>query len=326
MTGSLDDDTTGAQYVVNELLVYVFNHMKKHPMDSIKTVLLDFYCAEAISEAKKKLWDSFTDQLPSFERRTNRGQRNANEKEVDDILNSMKIIDAKFSDIKTLPVVFVAVNLSQLPNVNPGELETVSLLERVTRLERQMATVVQPPGKTFASVVSSAKKSTNDRPRQEPRSRQQLMVNLPSQQNISAGTWSDTATCDNDDNEGFILPPEQIRKLRKKEQRESETERPKTKPKTKPVYGTRQDTQIRAGPRRCELFVFRVDKEIEDDQLGAFLASEQVKVHELECISKPEAWTKSYRIAVETPDPSAILQPDFWPDGIGCRRFWKKRT
>jgi hypothetical protein len=45
------------QLVINELLMYMFHHMKRHLSDSIKSVLLDFYSAEAISAAKRKLWD-----------------------------------------------------------------------------------------------------------------------------------------------------------------------------------------------------------------------------------------------------------------------------
>ncbi len=50
-----------------------------------------------------------------------------------------------------------------------------------------------------------------------------------------------------------------------------------------------------------------------------------VKVHELERVSRDEAWNKSYRAIVETDDISDLLNPDFWPEGIGCRRYRKKR-
>jgi len=91
-------------------------------------------------------------------------------------------------------------------------------------------------------------------------------------------------------------------------------------------FGTRKSTVIRAGPRRQELFIFRIHADISDDDIKQFLVGENVVVHELERLSKDDSWTKSYRVAIETNDLSALLQPDFWPDGIGCRRYWRKRT
>ncbi len=101
---------------------------------------------------------------------------------------------------------------------------------------------------------------------------------------------------------------------------------PTSRPKPKAVFGTRQSTVLRSGPRRHDLFVFRVDDNIEDDSIKEFLAGENVKVHDLERVSRDDAWTKSYRVTVETSDLTAILTPDFWPDGIGCRRFRRRKT
>ena len=100
------------------------------------------------------------------------------------------------------------------------------------------------------------------------------------------------------------------------------------RPKPKAVYGTRQSTILRSAPRRHELFVFRVDKEIADDSLKDYLTEEGKvnKIHELKCVSLDNSWTKSYRVLIECKDVNDILSPDFWPDGIGCRRFWRKRS
>ena len=48
-------------------------------------------------------------------------------------------------------------------------------------------------------------------------------------------------------------------------------------------------------------------------------------VIEMECVSHKEAWTKSFRVLVTADDPVCTLDCDFWPLGIGCRRFFKKR-
>ena len=100
----------------------------------------------------------------------------------------------------------------------------------------------------------------------------------------------------------------------------------KSRPREKAIYGTRKDGALRAGPRRHELFVFRVHNDFNDSDVKQFFTDENVTVHELECLSREGSWNKSYRVAVETTDLTPLLQPEFWPDGIGCRRYFKKRV
>jgi hypothetical protein len=45
-----------------------------------------------------------------------------------------------------------------------------------------------------------------------------------------------------------------------------------------------------------------------------------------ECPLEDGSWTKSYRVTVECNNINDILNPEFWPDGIGCRRFWRKKV
>jgi len=135
-------------------------------------------------------------------------------------------------------------------------------------------------------------------------------------------TTSDEAQHQKDD--GFVIPPMQRKKLMKQQRRDKADSTPRVKPNT--VYGTKKSTTIRSGPRRHELFVFRVHNEIDDENIKQFLVDENVNVHELERVSREDAWTKSFRVVISSNDLSAVLNADFWPDGIGCRRFWKKKT
>ena len=72
-------------------------------------------------------------------------------------------------------------------------------------------------------------------------------------------------------------------------------------------------------------FVFNVDASIDDEHLREFIASEHVDVLELERMSKEEAWTQSFRVLVTAPNPRCTLDNDFWPHGIGCRQYYRKR-
>ena len=55
------------------------------------------------------------------------------------------------------------------------------------------------------------------------------------------------------------------------------------------------------------------------------LLQDHMTVKELECVSRDDSWTKSYRIIVECNDLAALLNPEFWPDGIGCRIYWREK-
>ncbi len=90
-------------------------------------------------------------------------------------------------------------------------------------------------------------------------------------------------------------------------------------------YGTKSSDAIKSAPRRLELFVFNVDASIDDEHLREFIASEHVDVLELERMSKEEAWTQSFRVLVTAPNPRCTLDNDFWPHGIGCRQYYRKR-
>ena len=85
--------------------------------------------------AKRILWDSCAQYLPPYEaRRSSPVGGSAHEMEVNDILLAIKDIDKKESAV--MPK-FVAQHLDKLPRVMPGELDVVSLLERVSQCSKK---------------------------------------------------------------------------------------------------------------------------------------------------------------------------------------------
>ena len=127
-------------------------------------------------------------------------------------------------------------------------------------------------------------------------------------------------------NDGVIIQPTQIKRQMRQRLIDAEKKNDTGKiPKIKPVYGTRQGSLLRVGPRWYDLFVFRVDKDISDELVKEFLKESHVNVHELECLSPDGSWNKSYRMIVECNDINDIVNPEFRPDGIGCHHFWRKK-
>ena len=129
-------DFDEVKVVVNEVLTYVSFHFAQCTVESIRVAILNFYDPGSINEAKRISWESCVQHLPPppYEaRRSSPVGGSAHEKEVNDILFAIKDIDKKESAV--MPK-FVAQHLDKLPRVTPGEIDVVSLLERISMLEK----------------------------------------------------------------------------------------------------------------------------------------------------------------------------------------------
>ena len=90
-------------------------------------------------------------------------------------------------------------------------------------------------------------------------------------------------------------------------------------------YGNNKSDAFKGAPRKLELFVFNVEKETDMTALKDFMQEEHVKVLEMECVSHIDSWTKSFRVLLTADDPKCTLDADFWPVGVECRLYFKKR-
>ena len=118
----------------------MFHYMQRTEND-IKQVILDFYDPHTINDAKRAIWEPCGEHLPPFEARRNSPVGGSvYEKDVNDIMFSVKEMDRRDTSETT---VFVATRLDGLPRVTPGEVDPISLLERVTLLETSMRNVQQ---------------------------------------------------------------------------------------------------------------------------------------------------------------------------------------
>ena len=89
--------------------------------------------------------------------------------------------------------------------------------------------------------------------------------------------------------DGFRLSREEIRKRRRVKQRRDA------------VYGKRQHTSLRGGPKITELFIFNV------------------------CPDTSESIRKSFKLCVDVKFKDTIMEADFWPEGIACRKYFRPR-
>ena len=137
--------------------------------------------------------------------------------------------------------------------------------------------------------------------------------------------WSDLASAVDTDPpaDGFQIPRYHRKKaVAVKAAPPKAIEQTKKRRQVDVYYGKKKSDAFKSAPRKLELFVFNVEKET---ALKDYMQEEHVKVLEMECVSHIDSWTKSFRVLVTADDPKCTLDADFWPVGVGCRLYFKKR-
>lgn len=317
--------------VCDELLCFIFNSAENSPSDDIRSTVLSFYCDDAVSDAKRLLWEHYEFLLPAWEGRRSTNKKSLREKEIDDILKAIKLIDSKIPT-NALPVTFVAVRLSNIPLMNkpcdkPADASTPDLNARMMKLEQQMDILVTNsaplPGVNRTKIVPPS------RPKLYATAASVNIPNVPCEQSQPVTTSKGTAATRY---EKLVvkLPPVSTRPTESKLSDDNTAgfafQRKKARRRPQAVYGTRSPTAtLKSGPVRQELFLFRVHHDITTEDITSFLNDQSIKLTDIEKLSKSGSWTDYYRVVIEARDLGTIMTPDFWPDGIGCRRFWRKR-
>ena len=100
---------------------------------NIKKIASKFYTAEEILEAKKFLWKISGPDLKKYTERRNTEQRSCVEANMNDIIDALTELDAK----SKLPL-FVARNVEKIPDRQPEEINLLSIINRVNKLENMM--------------------------------------------------------------------------------------------------------------------------------------------------------------------------------------------
>lgn len=352
-SGSLVDGEEKNMPLLNDLLCYVFNATKRFSLDDISVKVARFYLPECINEAKQMLWQNFSSSLPPFENRRDTLKRKAAEAEMEDILTAMKMIDSH-SNGDDSPL-FV----SKDPFNMPSNSLTDQLPERMLTLEQEMRdlkTMImngmnRPNARDswFNSGKSSWDCGNTECP---PPSGQEslcgddscddttlLKGNASLNTGMGAGAQPPGAysyaqmagggkTDHSDDYR--IANGSKGRRWKKPKTKDGpaptqENARQQAPKRAPCISGTKLNTTLRSGPQRTNIFVFRVNRELDESHVTQHLNSEHVKVLSIEEKSKDDAAAKSFHVLIESDDLKAVFQPSFWPKGICCKKFYIKK-
>ena len=119
---------------INELLCYAAYYMNNSNLNNIKTIIRSFYSTDDLSNAKKLLWDLCHEFLDPFIERRNTENRSSRDANISDIFDALRKLDG----LEKIPV-FVARDMSMVPDRQPEKLNMVSIINRLSTLEKNMA-------------------------------------------------------------------------------------------------------------------------------------------------------------------------------------------
>ena len=119
----------------------------------------------------------------------------------------------------------------------------------------------------------------------------------------------------NIDADGFILPPQTIRRQKRENAR-----------KQKVISGSGSSRRIRGAPEPSrEIFVYRVHKETSEEDMRDFMDSNGFDVRAIECTSKPDSLFKSFHVTIPLSQVEKAFDPQLWPEGVRMRKYWPIR-
>ena len=332
--------------VQNELLAFAFDSLNADHRDCTEQTIDKFYDDSAVKDAKKLIWHEYVNSLPQCQNRRDTST-SAKTKDIGDIMSDVSTIDQKFSDKDELPVTFAAVKLSNVPSKQIRE--EPNILNRLQTLEVQMKDVIADR-KSYAAAtrahINDMTPATGAAPKSDGGLPNGAAANTtvvydpamqPQQQQPNGVDGANGANGIGDIDGPLQRPPQNHRYRRPKDASgigvktnyTSEdgviTVPKKNRRRERAVFGNGADDIITSGLRRQELFVFQVNKDTTDDQLQNYISKRSIHVVSVRQIAVSDSASNSYHVIVHCKDPLTKLGPAFWPSGVDCRRYIKRR-
>ncbi len=100
----------------------------------------------------------------------------------------------------------------------------------------------------------------------------------------------------------------------------------KMKRRTKAIVGTGQSSDVRGAPEpNRDIFVFRIDPEINTDNIKTYMNKKGTEVREITLMSKDGSKFHSFKVSIKLSDLNTVMNSEYWPAGVNVRRFWQPR-
>ena len=110
----------------------------------------------------------------------------------------------------------------------------------------------------------------------------------------------------------FQFPKEQTKRIRRQERRKNIVQ----------GCANISNCKIKGAPEpERSLFIYRVDKDTDKEDLTEYISQQGFLVRQLQCVSKPESKFLSFKLTVPISQFKKLFNPSLWPEGIRIRKF-----
>ena len=259
-------------------------------------------------------------------------------KNVDDILDAIRIINVAYPDKDTLPVVFGTIRTSNLPfvceKISPSRESFVE--SRLASLELQMVEVLARPTMPIADNArldnvsyssrikyGTASKPISVRPVSEPNDGHhgQHVVPPASPPVHESGTQSRSTIAPN-----TTKQPQQRNHTNDNSMSQDGWQTIGVRKSRRPVavYGNKKSDGLKAPALKYECVVFNVTTG-DKSEVSKWISDNDLNVMDVSRLSKDDADAHLFKVCVEYKVKDTVLSSDFWPEYVGCRPFFRAR-
>ena len=325
--------------VINPTLCYMAASLDNSPADHICKCCHDFYTLEELNTAKNVLWEVGDKSImPAFKKRRD----SSNRSEASAVLSDMITVLQKLDAAQKMPKFAVDISgLNRIPKAIPSETNSISMCERLARLENRMAAAEEcistnvckvieiedkvKSQKSYASALTATEmpppssippvrhhKRNVDKEKHEGKVGQREVPKesndirrVDSLTSLTSNVSRPSATTD-----GFEYPSTYMKKNRRK----------------KHITGTSRTGKLQGAPEPSrDIFVYRVSKEATETVIGEHMLEQNVEVRRVEKVSNVNAKYGSFKVELKLSDLEKVLDANFWPEGVCVRRFFQPR-
>ena len=135
--GGTSGSVENSQVLIQPVLSYLVYALQSGPLDNVKLAAIGYFTDDQISEAKDALWNHCGSEIIGNKpKRKELQSRSVREAHIMDILTAW----AKLESCDKLPTVVInAIDLCKIPNSHPEELNNITLIDRLNRMESRMS-------------------------------------------------------------------------------------------------------------------------------------------------------------------------------------------
>ena len=333
-----------AHYVVSEPLAYISSYMKTCTAMMLRMAVLTFYQEDVIHEAKLKLMKSVDnlefDLKDSKENRQNTASRTAREKEFEDIMSIMRMID----ESEDTEIRFFAEDLTKIPPAAPesaGSMLSIveamsnqnaridklqdSILKMMTEIEENKKTIRKFENKPQPTAIPSTSRRASDAAANDNgRNSRSIYANVLKASLSAIEPQGDTSEVDSEANSDVDGYTEVINRSAKKKrlQISKNNERSKDKPK-KGTAGL--SNLLCSGPESVFIQLTNVKPTVKIEDIKRYI--EEKSEGNLKEVSikdtSSEGWpTKRILVEFKADDAEKVTGNDFWPGTIYFKRWY----